>query len=84
MYREELRERFLKAEVELFKARFETDDTEERRQFIDSLALDWAQVSHRYISRLRDTDDSVTAPGRKRGETAIPKGVDGGLSDERE
>ncbi|GAA5985883.1 hypothetical protein JCM10908_006318 [Rhodotorula pacifica] len=42
---EELRQRFLKAERELFRIRFETDDTNERRSFVDSLNFGWEKVS---------------------------------------
>ncbi|GAA6061975.1 hypothetical protein JCM10212_005219 [Sporobolomyces blumeae] len=41
---EELRQRFLKAEKELFRIRFETDDPDERRSFIDSLNFGWEKV----------------------------------------
>jgi len=42
---EELRQRFLKAEKELFRIRFESDDPEERRRFSDSLNFGWEKVS---------------------------------------
>ncbi|GAA6011155.1 hypothetical protein JCM11491_006742 [Sporobolomyces phaffii] len=41
---EELRQRFLKAEKELFRIRFESDEPEERRRFIDSLNFGWEKV----------------------------------------
>ncbi|GAA5863634.1 hypothetical protein JCM3774_001198 [Rhodotorula dairenensis] len=42
---EELRQRFLKAERELFRIRFETDDPHERRSFVESLNFGWERVS---------------------------------------
>ncbi|KWU42976.1 DNA primase, large subunit [Rhodotorula sp. JG-1b] len=42
---EELRQRFLKAERELFRIRFETDDPQERRSFVESLNFGWEKVS---------------------------------------
>ncbi|WVQ83184.1 hypothetical protein IAT38_005323 [Cryptococcus sp. DSM 104549] len=41
----DLRERFMKNEVALFKARYETDDKAERERFLRSLAFNWEQVS---------------------------------------
>ncbi|BGP42092.1 DNA primase subunit pri2 [Rhodotorula kratochvilovae] len=42
---EELRQRFLKAEKELFHIRWDTDDESERRRFVDSLKFGWEVVS---------------------------------------
>ncbi|GAA5899698.1 hypothetical protein JCM6882_005415 [Rhodosporidiobolus microsporus] len=42
---EELRQRFLKAEKELFRIRWETDEPEERRRFVDSLNFGWEVVT---------------------------------------
>lgn len=42
--REELRQRFLKAEKELFHIRWDTDDPAERRRFVDSLNFGWEVV----------------------------------------
>lgn len=41
---EELRARFLKAEMHLFKLRFEMDQADERSRFIKSLEFDWIIV----------------------------------------
>ncbi|GAA6003477.1 DNA primase subunit PRI2 [Rhodotorula paludigena] len=41
---EELRQRFLKAEKELFRIRYETDDPTERRRFVESLNFGWEVV----------------------------------------
>ncbi|KAI5853498.1 eukaryotic and archaeal DNA primase, large subunit-domain-containing protein [Tricharina praecox] len=43
---EDLRRRFSKAETILFKHRFESDDGNERTEFVDSLELDWKPVSN--------------------------------------
>ncbi|GAA5897500.1 DNA primase subunit PRI2 [Sporobolomyces salmoneus] len=51
---EELRQRFLKAEKELFRIRFETDDPEERRRFIDSLNFGWEKVDEAEKESLGD------------------------------
>jgi hypothetical protein len=45
VHREELRQRFLKAERELFRIRFETDDPQERRSFVESLNFGWEKVN---------------------------------------
>ncbi|GAA6043985.1 hypothetical protein JCM8097_003424 [Rhodosporidiobolus ruineniae] len=42
---EELRQRFLKAEKELFRIRYETDDPAERRRFVETLNFGWEIVS---------------------------------------
>ncbi|GAA6010672.1 hypothetical protein JCM10207_007798 [Rhodosporidiobolus poonsookiae] len=42
---EELRQRFLKAEKELFRVRWETDDPIERRAFVDTLNFGWEVVT---------------------------------------
>ncbi|KDE04332.1 hypothetical protein MVLG_05212 [Microbotryum lychnidis-dioicae p1A1 Lamole] len=41
---EELRQRFLRVETVLFKIRYESDDVEDRRSFIDSLNFGWDVV----------------------------------------
>ncbi|GAA5991439.1 hypothetical protein JCM5350_006930 [Sporobolomyces pararoseus] len=41
---EELRQRYLKAEKDLFRIRYEADEPEERRRFIDSLNFGWEKV----------------------------------------
>ena len=42
--REELRRRFIKAELALFKVRYETDDTQEREAFLQSRDFGWEMV----------------------------------------
>lgn len=42
---EELRRRFVKAELAMFKIRWDTDDTVERREFIRSRDFGWIEVS---------------------------------------
>ena len=42
--REDLRRRFVKAEMALFKIRYESDDSGERAQFLSSRAFDWIEV----------------------------------------
>ena len=44
MRREELRRRFVKAEMMLFRSRYETDDTKEREQFLESKSFGWSMV----------------------------------------
>ncbi|GAA5865207.1 hypothetical protein JCM8547_008313 [Rhodosporidiobolus lusitaniae] len=51
---EELRMRFLKAEKELFRIRYETDDPEERRRFVDSLNFGWEVVTQEEKAELWD------------------------------
>lgn len=50
---DELRKRFVRAERELFRLRYESDDREERRRFIESLNLSWNKVR-----RVRETPGS--------------------------
>lgn len=47
LYSEELRQRFVKAETALFKVRWETDDANERRAFVNGLNFGWEVVSAR-------------------------------------
>ncbi|OAL71004.1 DNA primase large subunit [Trichophyton violaceum] len=42
---DDLRRRFVRLESMLFKFRFQQDDARERREFVDSLHLDWETVS---------------------------------------
>lgn len=51
---DELRQRFIHAETTLFKIRYNTDDSDDRRAFIDSLNLAWEPVSADEVSRLYD------------------------------
>ncbi|KDQ60698.1 hypothetical protein JAAARDRAFT_151308 [Jaapia argillacea MUCL 33604] len=41
---EELRRRFVKAEITLFRVRYESDDTKEREEFLSSRDFDWIAV----------------------------------------
>ena len=41
----DLREKFIRTESELFRQRYETDDQNERREFLESLQFDWQIVS---------------------------------------
>lgn len=41
----DLREKFIKTESELFRHRFESDDANERQEFLKSLKFDWVAVS---------------------------------------
>lgn len=62
---EELRRRFARAETILFRFRFQKDDSRERRAFVDSLNLDWQQVSD---EEKRDVAESLASatPGLRR------------------
>lgn len=42
---EDLRRRFARAETMLFKFRFQQDDSKEKREFMESLNLDWEPVT---------------------------------------
>ena len=42
--REELRNRFVKAETALFRVRYDVDDTQERQWFLESMKFDWSGV----------------------------------------
>ena len=43
--REELRKRFVKAETTLFRVRYDTDKSDERRRFLNSRDFNWIEVS---------------------------------------
>jgi len=43
--REELRRRFVKAETTLFRVRYDSDDTSEKEEFLNSRDFDWIAVS---------------------------------------
>ena len=43
--REDLRRRFVKAETTLFKLRFDSEDTTEKMNFLNSRNFDWVMVS---------------------------------------
>ena len=42
--RPDLRARFIRSETQLFKHRFESDDKNEKAEFLKSLALNWVEV----------------------------------------
>lgn len=44
LFRQELRQRFMKAESTLFRIRFDTDSADERQRFLESLNFDWQPV----------------------------------------
>ncbi|KAJ3811604.1 DNA primase, large subunit [Lentinula lateritia] len=54
---EELRRRFIRTETTLFRIRFETDDSNERRAFLDSKDFNWisvgAEEKERYKEQLK-------------------------------
>ncbi|GAA5854515.1 hypothetical protein JCM5353_000035 [Sporobolomyces roseus] len=68
---EELRQRFLKAEKELFRIRFESDDPEERRRFSDSLNFGWEKVDDAEKEQLSDILSAASGirPERMREES---------------
>ncbi|CCG83107.1 DNA primase large subunit [Taphrina deformans PYCC 5710] len=51
---EDLRARFIRTELALFKQRFLQDDAQEKAQFLDSLDLDWSAVSAAEKAELHD------------------------------
>ncbi|GAW08411.1 dna primase large subunit [Lentinula edodes] len=61
---EELRRRFIRAETTLFRIRFETDDSNERRAFLDSKDFNWisvgAEEKERYKEQLKHFISSKT------------------------
>lgn len=65
----ELRARFVKAERDLFRHRFESDDTEERKGFLESLQLDWTPLS-------REEQDEVRGKLQKWQPWMFAKGAD--------
>ena len=44
MCREDLRRRFVKAELALFKVRYDSDDRTEKEEFLNSREFDWTPV----------------------------------------
>ena len=42
--REDLRKRFVKAELALFKIRYDSDDRQERQEFLQAQNFDWQPV----------------------------------------
>ncbi|GAA5854363.1 hypothetical protein JCM3766R1_002298 [Sporobolomyces carnicolor] len=68
---EELRQRFLKAEKELFRIRFESDEPEERRRFIDSLNFGWEKVEESEKEQLSEILSAASGirPERMRDES---------------
>lgn len=51
---EELRKRFVKAETTLFKVRYDTDKSEERRRFLNSRDFNWVEVDNTEKLQYRD------------------------------
>lgn len=66
---EELRSRFARAETELFKFRFMTDDLREREQFLESLKLGWGKVDEDEKLAMRDSLAVATGIKTVDGET---------------
>lgn len=56
--REDLRARFVRAELALFKYRYQVDDAQERARFLDSLGLDWIEVS---VAERQELHDKLSA-----------------------
>lgn len=76
--REDLRRRFVKAEMTLFKVRYEADtDLDERQLFLKTRDFNWILVgSMFYVRGLRTERPS----GGQRGEEEAPEGADDILS----
>lgn len=53
-YSEDLRARFVRAEVALFKYRYQVEETQERTRFFETLALEWTEVSEGEKQDLHD------------------------------
>ncbi|KAI4527527.1 DNA primase, large subunit [Schizophyllum commune Loenen D] len=51
---EELRKRFVKAETTLFRVRYDTDKSDERRRFLNSRDFNWIEVSDTEKKQFRD------------------------------
>jgi DNA primase large subunit len=51
---EDLRRRFARVETALFRMRLQSDDTSERAAFVQSLSLDWEQVTEKERKMLRE------------------------------
>ena len=62
---EDLRRRFARFEIALFKLRFQNDDAKERQTFVESLELDWEVVSEEEKKAL-GVDLQNATPGLKR------------------
>lgn len=60
---EQLRQRYLRLESQLFQLRWAQDDGRERRAFVESLNLDWAVVSEHEKESLRE--ELLAASGAK-------------------
>ncbi|KAK7466967.1 DNA primase subunit pri2 [Stygiomarasmius scandens] len=61
---EELRRRFIKAESTLFRIRYESDDSKERQQFLDSRDFNWTMVDKDEEERYKE-DLSLIAENEK-------------------
>ena len=64
---EDLRARFIRTELALFKYRYSTDDVQERNMFLEGLGLDWIEVS---AAEKRDLLEKLKA------SSSTPKQVD--------
>ncbi|KAH9951925.1 DNA primase large subunit [Amylocystis lapponica] len=58
---EELRRRFVKAEMALFRARYDWDDTREREEFLTSRNFDWTPVEGGELAQYRAALTSAEA-----------------------
>jgi DNA primase large subunit len=66
--RPDLRARFIRSETQLFKHRFESDDKNEKAEFLKSLQLNWVEVS---------PDEKRELEGRVRRRLAREEGAGG-------
>jgi DNA primase large subunit len=64
---EDLRRRFSRLETMLFRLRFKDDDSRERRDFVNSLKLDWEEVSDAEKKELAE-ELGAASGGKKGGE----------------
>lgn len=58
MAREDLRARFIRTEVALFKYRFQVEDAQERHKFFETLDLDWIEVG---VAEKKELHDKLLA-----------------------
>lgn len=66
---EDLRRRFSRLETQLFRLRWQADDGRERREFVESLGLDWEKVSEAEKAELEgDLKAASGFAGRRAGE----------------
>lgn len=64
----DLRERFARLETMLFKMRLQADDAQERREFVQSLAMSWEMVGQEEKDELRDELKAATGFNSGRGD----------------